>query len=261
MSGDVFAQWREALEAWRIPDEILAQAPESPWIHPVELFDISALDAIPDSPSHRAARAGLGDAGTLLDVGCGGGRAAFACVPPATHVIGVDHQPVMLERFAAMAERRGITCETHVGDWPDVSDQVPMADVVTCHHVLFNVQDLAPFLRALSAHARKRVVVEVPMTHPLSDLNVWWQHFWGIERPTTPTALDAAACIRALGCDVHVEEDEPSATPATIDEDMAVRFMRIRLCLPASRDEEVRAFMRTLPPRSRTNVTLWWDVA
>jgi hypothetical protein len=25
-------------------------------------------------------------------VGCGGGRAAFGLVPPARHVVGVDHQ-------------------------------------------------------------------------------------------------------------------------------------------------------------------------
>ena len=258
MSAEPLAHWREALQSWRIPDEILSQAPESPWIHPVELFDISALDVIPDSPSHRAAREGLGT--SLLDVGCGGGRAAFACVPPATHVIGVDHQSVMLERFAEMAERRGITSELYLGDWPNIANEVPVADVVTCHHVFYNVADLAPFVQALSAHARNRVVVELPMTHPLSDLNPWWQHFWGLERPTAPTAWDAAECVRSLGYDVQVEEHAPSATPSSIDEDMLVRFMRIRLCLPATRDDEVRAFMRTLPPRERTNVTLWWDV-
>ncbi len=252
-----FDQWRDALDLWRIPEHILAAAPESPWIHPVELFDISALDVIPDSPSHAAARAGLGS--SLLDVGCGGGRAAFACVPPATHVIGVDHQPVMLERFTEMAQRRGITSETYAGDWPDVADQVPVADVVTCHHVFYNVADLKPFVEALSAHARNRVVVELPMNHPLSDLSPWWQHFWGLERPTTPTALDAAECVRSLGYDVHVEIAEATATPS-VDEDALVRFMRIRLCLTPDRDDDVRAFMRTLPPRTRTNVTLWWNV-
>ena len=256
MTGDPFVRWRERLASWAIPESILAQAPESPWIHPVELFDVGALDAIPDSPSHRAARGGLGE--SILDVGCGGGRAAFACVPPATHVIGVDHQAVMLERFAATAARRGITCETVLGDWPEVADRTPVADVVTCHHVLYNVGDLEPFIRALDAHARRRVVVELPMHHPLSDLSQAWQHFWNLDRPTEPTALDAAECVQALGHDVHMETAE-SATSAPVDEDTAVRFMRIRLCLPASRDDEVRQFMRGLEPRTRTNVTLWWD--
>jgi SAM-dependent methyltransferase len=252
-----FQHWRDALALWAIPAEILAQAPESPWIHPVELFDIAALDRIPDSPSHAAARAGLGT--SLLDVGCGGGKAAFACVPPARHVIGVDHQAAMLEKFTQAAQRRGITSEAYLGDWPAIAEAVPAADVVTCHHVFYNVPELDPFVRALSSHARSRVVVELPMQHPQADNSVWWEHFWSIERPTTPTALDAAECVRALGHDVHVEQHE--VTPAsTIDEDLSVRFMRIRLCLPASRDAEVRAFMHSLPARPRTNVTLWWDV-
>lgn len=258
MSGPAFEHWRSSLEAWRIPEVILAQAAESPWIHPVELFDVSALDSIPDSPSYQAARAALGH--SLLDVGCGGGRAAFACVPPATHVIGVDDQPEMLERFRAMADRRAVTSETILGDWPAVSPQTPLADVVTCHHVFYNVAELAPFVRALSAHARNRVVVELPMHHPLSDLAPWWQHFWQLERPTGPSALDAAECVRSLGFDVQMQTHEPSATPSVVDEDTLVRFMRIRLCLPPSRDHEVREFMRSMEPRSRTNVTLYWDL-
>lgn len=256
MSEHLFDHWRSALGRWRIPDEILAQAPESPWIHPVELFEV--VGEIPDSPSHRAARAALGE--SLLDVGCGGGRAAFACVPPALHVIGVDHQPVMLERFQATATARGVTAETVLGDWPEAAPRTPVADVVTCHHVLYNVAELEPFVRELTAHARRRVVVEIPMHHPLADLAPWWRHFWGLERPDGPTARDAAACIASLGLAVHVEEHEPSVTPSAFDEETLVRFMRIRLCLPASRDAEVREFMRSQSPRSRTNVTLWWDV-
>ncbi len=252
-----FDHWRQSLALWAIPEEILAQAPESPWIHPVELFDISALDVIPDSPSHTAAREGMGI--SVLDVGCGGGKAAFACVPPAKRVFGVDHQAGMLEKFAEAAERRGVECQTFLGDWPAVADQAPIADVVTCHHVLYNVPEIEPFVKALSMHARNRVVVELPMHHPLADNSVWWKHFWGIERPTSPTALDAAECVRWIGYNVQVQTHEVSQPPM-IDEDLAVRFMRIRMCLPPARDDEVREFMRSLTPRPRTNVTLWWDV-
>jgi len=38
----------------------------------------------------------------MSEVGCGGGIAAFATVPPVRHVIGVDHQPEMLDMFSAM---------------------------------------------------------------------------------------------------------------------------------------------------------------
>ena len=72
--------WAEALAGWRIPEEILARAPQSPWIHPVELFTVD--DAVPDSPSHALAREALGTGGSVLDIGCGGGRAAFAGLLP-----------------------------------------------------------------------------------------------------------------------------------------------------------------------------------
>ena len=75
-------QWAHDLAAWRIPDEILATAPRSPWIHPVELFR-APDEPVPDSPSHARARERLNVGGTLLDVGSGGGRAAFAVAPPA----------------------------------------------------------------------------------------------------------------------------------------------------------------------------------
>ena len=50
-------QWSDDLAAWAIPAEILAAAPESPWIHPVEMFVVEGT--VPDSPSHQRAREAL----------------------------------------------------------------------------------------------------------------------------------------------------------------------------------------------------------
>ena len=93
--------WRHSLEAWAIPDEILASAEESPWIHPVELFLVP--DVIDATPSHERAREALRVGGSVLDVGCGAGIAAFALTPPSTEVIGVDEQAAMLEEFRTNA--------------------------------------------------------------------------------------------------------------------------------------------------------------
>ena len=64
----------------------------------------------------------------------------------------------MLDVFALEAAARGVQCTTVLGDWPAVSAPTPACDVVVCHHVFYNVQDLAPFVTELSAHARRRVV-------------------------------------------------------------------------------------------------------
>jgi hypothetical protein len=44
--------------------------------------------------------------------------------------------------------------------------------------------------------------------------------------------------------------------------DQAAHFMRIRLCLPESREDEVREFLHSHPaPPMRELSTIWWDVA
>ena len=121
-------RWRSDLESWAIPESILAQAPQQPWIHPVEMFTVD--DDIPDSPSHALARQALPAGGSVLDVGCGGGRAALALVPPAGRVVGVDHQEAMLEAFAEAATRRGVEHSEILGEWLEVEPEVPSCDLV-----------------------------------------------------------------------------------------------------------------------------------
>ncbi len=45
--------------------------------------------------------------------------------------------------------------------WPDVADEVDIHDVVMCANVVYDVQDIGPFLDALAGHAGKGVVVEI----------------------------------------------------------------------------------------------------
>ena len=250
--------WSEALGAWAIPEEILVQAPESPWIHPPVLFDVP--DIIATSPSHERAREVVSDGASVLDVGCGGGIAAFALTPPATHVVGVDHQREMLEMFARNADRRAVISQTYVGFWPAVAPEVPVADVVTSHHVLYNVADVAPFVEALTTHARRRVVLEIPRRHPLAGLSPAWRHFWDLERPEGPSAHDALDVLIELGLDAHLENFEGEMRVET-DPAQAAHYTRIRLCLPASREDEVADFLSSSPaPTRRELATLWWDV-
>jgi SAM-dependent methyltransferase len=259
---NVAEAWAGQLAAWRIPDEILAAAPRSPWIHPVELFR-AGDGPTPETPSHARARERLADGGSVLDVGCGGGRAAFAVAPPAGTVTGVDHQQGMLDTFAATAAGRGLSHREILGDWPDVAGVTPPADVVVCHHVVYNVAALVPFVTALDAHARRRVVLELPTRHPLAAMAPLWRHFWNLERPDGPTADDALAVVRAAGPDARLEGwDEDPATRALpgLPPERQVEFMRIRLCLTPERDAELADVMAAHPSRPRRLATIWWDV-
>lgn len=248
-------RWREELAAWTIPDEILAQAPESPWGFPPELFA-----APPDpmgSPSRDRALEAMPDGGSVIDVGCGGGVGAMGLVPPASLVIGVDESAAMLEKFAGAAAERGVEQRVVQGRWPDVAGQVGTADVVVCHHVLYNVADLDPFVRALTAAATRRVVVELTATHPMTTSAPLWRHFWNLERPSGPTAELAFEAIGDVGADARIEHwTRPSRI---VDRSVYVRMNRQRLCLPVDAEPEVdRVMAPTDAPRDV--VTIWWDV-
>ncbi len=245
------ARWAEQLERWAIPEEILAQAPVSPWQHDTAMFAVDdTLDR--QTPAAEIARSVLPPGGgSVLDVGCGGGRAAMSLIPPAVRVIGVDQSPAMLAQFTRAAEVTGARSMTVEGRWPDVAVVTPAADVVVCHHVAYNVADIEPFLLALTAHARLAVVLVLPPRHPLSGWNDAWRHFWALERPTGPTADDLAEVLAGLDLDAE-RWDVPSPPLARATADTASRVSSA--APPVVPDRGSRRRARRLPRRTRAPV-------
>lgn len=250
-------KWKSDLEAWSIPQEILEQAPESPWIHPSVLFQIPKQIEL--TPSHQMAFEALPFDGSILDIGCGGGIAAFAMGSKAGLVIGVDHQPEMLEMFTQNAQDRHVDSRVHEGFWPAIEGQIEIADVAVAHHVVYNVQEIVSFISAMNSHARKRVVLEMPQHHPLSNLSSAWKFFWNLDRPSAPTPQDLMQVLKEMGINAHLQLWEGNLRQER-DLDEAVGFMRIRLCLPISKDGEIREFLYKNPPSEiRPLATIWWD--
>ena len=239
---DPLARWRAQLEAWAIPEEILAAAPESPWSFPVGLFRKRAERAGAggrQTPSNREAARWLPPGGSVLDVGAGAGAASLPLAGVAGRLVGVDESAAMVAAFQEAAANAGVPAEGVQGRWPEAAGRVGPADVVVCHHVLYNVADLAPFAAALTDHARHRVVVELTDRHPLVGLGPLWRRFHGLERPSGPTAADAAAALRALGLDPERQDWESGDRLGFDRFEELVAFTRRRLCLPADRDPEV----------------------
>jgi SAM-dependent methyltransferase len=234
-------RWREQLEGWAIPAEILAAAPESPWGFPVGLFRSRARRAgsRPVTPSNLEAARHLPPGGGVLDVGAGGGAASLPLAAEAGRLVAVDESPEMVASFLAAAEATGVPAEGVEGRWPEVAGRVGPADVVVCHHVLYNVADLAPFAAALTGHARRRVVAELTDRHPLAGLAPLWRRFHDLERPDGPGAGDAVAALAELGLEVDRRDWENQDRFGFDDFDELVAFTRRRLCLPAGRDPEV----------------------
>ncbi|MFM7718606.1 MAG: class I SAM-dependent methyltransferase [Actinomycetota bacterium] len=269
--SDPFARWAEQLAAWAIPPAILAVAPESPYGFPTEVFRSRARRSDADGgPSSARALEALAGGGVVLDVGAGGGAASLPLAPPATRIVAVDPSADLLAAFAAEAASRGVPAATVEGPWPAVADMTEPADVVVCHHVVYNVADLAPFVRALDDHARRRVVVELTDEHPLAWMRDLWLVFHGIERPAGPTAEDAREAIASLGIDVRREDRiRPDPTGGFAARADAIALVRRRLCLPAELDDDVEERLGdrlaetgglwSAGPRDQVVSTLWWD--
>lgn len=254
-TGTAADRWRELQEARGIPPEILAQAPETPWKHNPEHF---RAPATPDDTPSRAAAMELLDQGpgaTVLDVGCGGGTASLAVADHenAARLVGVDHNPGMLKIFAEDCEKRGVEYRTVRGEWPAVADEAGIADVVLCHHVGYNTPELPPFLIALTAAARRGVVMELTAQHPMAWADPLWLRFHGLRRLPPATADDAADVLRELGIEPKVIRWERAAR---LPEDPV--WVAGRLCLPPERVPEVAEALAEIPPKPRCVVTLTW---
>ena len=264
-------QWRSDLASWAIPEHIMAGTADSPWVLPHQVFARRAdrLRAAPAGPSFQRARTALDPAGALLDVGSGAGAASLPLLGSVTELTAVDSDEQMLALLAERAGRSGPPVHCVPGSWPAVAAQVATADVVTCHHVVYNVADVAAFVAALTSHARRLVIVEMTATHPLTTLNELWLKFHGLRRPDGPTAADLLAIIAAMGYLAgHERWNRPGgADYASFDE--LIDVTRRRLCLPAERGPEVAAALQEagidpahpvdLGSSGREVMTIWWD--
>ena len=259
--GDAQRRWSETLAAWAIPEEILEKAPESPWGFPRALFVPHHHELRePTTLSHRRALEALPEGGSVLDVGAGAGAASLPLAARAGRITAVDQSSDLLERFAALADDLGVPHREIEGTWPDVASQAGPHDVVVCHHVFYNVPDLAPFVRALENAAQRRVIVELTAVHPAVTLNDLWRHFHGIDRPSGPGYEDALAVLVEIGISATVERWERPSRRERAPRPELVAFTRRRLCLPAERDREIDELMdRDSVWTVNEMVTLWWS--
>ena len=255
-------RWRAAVEASTVPPAVRDAAPEAePVLEPQRFRWRPEEDATqPVRPSRRRALEALPAGGSVLDVGVGGGASSLGLVPRVGLIIGVDPMAEMLESFRASAAEAGVAVRTVLGAWPDVADQVEPADVAVCHHAIYRVAQIEDFLAALTARARRRVVVEISAHSPLAALNPLWTTIHGIDRPDWLVADEAQAVLLAMGLAV---EREDMLLPAKVQEvtPELVAFSRRRLYVGPEHDREIEDFLRSRPAQPHRVVALWWPGA
>jgi SAM-dependent methyltransferase len=261
--------WSDALDAWAIPPEILQRAERDPWVLPVQRFADRADRSVtsPEGPSfERAAEVLRGRPGSVLDVGAGAGAASLPLARWATHITAVDGNPAMLAAFESRAADLGVEHRAIEATWPDAAGEVAVHDVSVVHHVVFNVADIVPFVRALDEASARRVVLELPTHHPLAWMNPLWQRFHGITRPDGPTAGDLVEILSALELhDVRAEywstTREAGFAAAASERLPQADLIAQRLCLPSSKAPEVADALGDIDHDSRDLVTISWTPA
>jgi SAM-dependent methyltransferase len=113
---------------------------------------------------------------SVLDVGGGAGRVGLPVALHCREVTNVEPSEAMRREFEASALEAGIrNARAVAGGWPEAAAGLA-ADVVMVANVTYFVRDIVPFVRALDAAARRRVIISVwsvpPPNHgaPLFEL-------------------------------------------------------------------------------------------
>jgi SAM-dependent methyltransferase len=270
-AGEAQTRWRDQLASWAIPERITAAAADSPWRLPTGTFARRAQRQIAAATgfSYEKAADALDPPGSVLDVGAGAGAASLPLAARTTELTAVDTSEAMLATLTELAQPLNLRLHTVIGAWPDVADTVAPADVVVCHHVLYNVPDLKDFALALHDHARRRVVIELTARHPMAALNPLWRVMHDLDRPDGPTAEDAADVLRECGLSPNAHAWPRPPRPEYPSFAELLTATRQRLCLPPERDDELTEAMLELgvdpqhpydlPAPDERVVTLWWD--
>lgn len=250
------------MRAWEVPQPVIDNAPEGKWSFEPEMFRWRPEEDAkqPLRPSRRRALEALPERGSVLDVGVGAGASSLGLAPKAGLITGVDSLDDMLELFQAAARAAGVEARAVLGAWPDVADEVEPADVAVCHHVIYSVSEIEDFLRALTARARHRVVLELSAEHPQSGLNPLWKAFHDIERPDRQIADEAEAVLASLG--LGAEREDVVLPPRTREvTPELVAFVRRQLHVGQGRDQDIAQFLRERTPQEQRVTALWWPGA
>jgi len=268
-------RWREALEAWAIPQHLLDAVADDPYEWPADLYERATRAAVSSDatwPTLDRIAALSGPGGSVLDVGAGSGRVAIPLARRRHRVTVVERNEAMIQALTRQAEDAGVEITRIVGSWPQVAGNAGRHDVVTSSHVVYDVAAIGPFVEAMHRAARRGVVVEMTERHPWSGLSRHFEMLHGLRRPTRPTADDFCDVVaETVGATPEVERWQGSGGLRFSDLPELLAFYRRRLLVTPGRSVEASALLEPeveqtddgwliLGPADRPLVTVWWKV-
>jgi SAM-dependent methyltransferase len=192
---------------------------EDRWQQRAERFDRVSRQRERADPTLQALLAHVDPGDVVVDVGAGTGRHA---VPLAGHCVwvgAVEPSPAMRTRLEARIQDEQVTNIAVIpAPWPAAG---PLAcDVVFSSHVLYGIENVVPFLEAMTRSARRECLLLLGLHAPADAMSKLWRIVHGHEYPVRPAApealdvlhqLDYAASLHVLPATEHPVEFGDSA--------------------------------------------------
>jgi len=263
--------WREALEAWALPERLAAAV--SPLPSPLHLGERSErvdAEAGVESPTVGLVDELLGPGGSVLDIGAGTGRLSIPLAGRGHRVTAVEPDEAIARALEDAALRARVEVTRIIGSWPHVAGNAHMHDVCVSAHLVYRVTAIGPFIEAMHRASRRAVVIEMTPKHPGAGLAKYFRALHGIDRPSRPTVDDFARVVEEVAGIVPERRWSSSGPPwrfADLQELLA--FYRQRLLVPPARSLEAAALLEpdvrrladgwlVLGEPARDVVAVWW---
>ncbi len=175
----------------------------------------------------------------VLDVGAGGGRFALPLALRCRQVVAVEPSGAMIEQMRAGMDESGIGNVSIVQQtWEEA--EVEPADVALCAHVVYGVTDIELFLRKLTAHARKRVLLPAFTHPPIARFSPFWKPVHGEERIEMPALKEIVEALWDLDIYPDVEMVERIEQRPFRDYESALNQLRLRLYVTPDTEQDAR---------------------
>ena len=167
------------------------------WAARAAMFRLDPRRTLEANTAAVAALVGSND--VVVDVGGGAGR---VCLPIALHcaeVVNIEPSAAMRAEFEASAAEAGISNARCIdADWPAGAAGIE-GDVVLVANVTYFVREIVPFVAALTAAARKRVVISVWSVPPPNDAAKLFELIHGEPQALSPSHRDLLPVLWEMG--------------------------------------------------------------
>lgn len=178
-------------------------------------------------------------ASTVLDIGGGARRHALPLALKSRHVTVVEPSGSMIRELRAGAQEASIENLSIVqGIWEDVA--VEAADVALCANVVYDVEDIVPFVRKLEDHARELVWILIFMESFSSRISPFWEPVHGEKRADPPTMPELLMSLWEMDIYPNVEMFDPICSQSAPSRDVALTALRRFLYVPPGTEHDHR---------------------